>query len=181
MLHRDQAKMLAVVCGLVAAFIIGFWMPRKARENHLWRAVEQSQQLVEQSDMGGSGLIRLAGQVVQLQNAAAQAEKYVPEGDHLADLLRSLSTSLAEIEAQSVITETQPPVIGPQYGVIPVKQRFRASFTQVHDYLQRVEAIQRLVQINHVQVRRPMRESDPLLEISIDLSAFFIPETGGGP
>lgn len=197
-IEKDQLRALLVLSALTLLFVCGLWLPYHFRMRQLQQRIDAAQKQFAADQQATKNLVSLAADVMELKEILSGAQKYVPEQNELADLLKQLS---ADMQAAAGRSDTAGGRIYDQeiqtgaitnyanYSILPVTLRFKGSYQALDSFLRRIEAMNRLVRIDKLEVQGKPRSStdpkatqpaasviqSPVLSVFIELSAFFSP------
>jgi Tfp pilus assembly protein PilO len=174
-LERDQINAIVTVAFLSAAFVFGLWLPHQVREKQLNERIEAAQKEMGFNRDNARTMTNLAREVIELKKIVSTMDKHVPESSELAQLLRSLSTELANSTVAGQEILAHPIVHGRDYNVIPLTLLFRGSFRDVFSFLKKSESMRRLIRINRVEIQGDSDQSENDLDVRVELSTFFVP------
>lgn len=180
-IERDQWRTLMVLGVIAGVFTLAFWLPNHLHEGRLYAKLAQADASLSGEGHRPEKLAGLVRQVADLQAVTHQSQKYVPQSDELAELLRQLSM---ELQAQRVVgqeIQTSAIIHGDTYSVIPVTLRFEGSFPAVYGFLQRVESMRRMIRITRLEVDGDVQRVDQPLSVRVELYTFFARPSGGNP
>jgi Tfp pilus assembly protein PilO len=173
--ERTQARTAALIVALSLLFVFGLWLPQHLREGRLRERIELARGQRAADGDKAAELSALSKAVIQMQSTMAQSPKTVPPQGELAALLRQLTSASASrgIAGQEVVT--QPVIAGHDYSIMPLSLNMRAPFPAVFAYLDRVESLPRIIQINKLEMTGNFAQPLEPLTVRIELSAFFSP------
>jgi Tfp pilus assembly protein PilO len=178
-IERDQAVTLLIVLLFVAAAVVGGWLPRRLQEQRLRDQIDTLKSQLGQESSNTPELGKLSRNVGDLRKAVHESSRFVPRDPDLADLLRSLSATLADLKVTDQEIQTQPIVAGAEYSVIPITLRFRGPFPAAYGFLRRVETMRRMVRVTRFDVAGSAEHPDDPPSVRVELCGFYAPgETG---
>ena len=166
----------AILCGLT----FGLWYPYHRVRVDTQQKIDTARKELGLSPDGSDDWTTLPTNVAMLREQTTGAQKYVPQEDEIAEVLRGLTESL---DAHGV---RQPEVITKKikhfedYSVIPVSLQFTAGFTETYGVLKRLESLPRLIRIDELEVESNSRKRRAPLTVVLELSTFFSKVSDGG-
>ncbi|MEE9212496.1 MAG: type 4a pilus biogenesis protein PilO [Phycisphaeraceae bacterium] len=172
-IERDQVKTMLILVSLSGAFALGVYVPNKLKAANLDARIAKARYQLGFELADTRSLRRLAEDVAQLQQAVSGAQRYVPQRDELADLLRQISHQLNDQQVGEPEFQTEPIRHGPDYSVMPVSLRFTASFPEVFGFLRQIELMHRLIRIERLMIEADTGDPTRPLKVEIELSTFF--------
>ncbi len=171
-IEKDQKRTLATVGILVAAFVVGLWLPHRLQERRLHQQIKAAQKQLGFDRASSQGLGKLARDVIALREVTDQSQKYVPQETELAPLLRQLSTNLQTLDTSDQVMETETSTTGQDYSVIPVTLKFKGSFPSAFGFIKNIESMRRLVRITRLYARSDASKPGEPLTVEIQICAF---------
>lgn len=177
-IERDQIVTLGAISGLAILFVLGGWLPMQNRRSQADRQAGEISQQLSGTRQGATGLAKLARDVQALKDQVGDSPRYVPQEGELAGLLRQLSSELADQQVQDQMIQTQSMVSGEDFNLMPVRLTFRGTFPATFAFLRHIEYMDRVVQVNRLEVDGTAGADKPL-NVILDLSTFSAPMGGG--
>jgi Tfp pilus assembly protein PilO len=174
-INRSQVRLALVIVGLSLAFIFALWLPQQGRERRLQARIEAAQQQRVAERDHAADLANLSRTVAQLRTTVAQAPRSVPPQGEMAALLRQLTAEAGQDRLGQQEVGTQQVIVGTDFCLMPLNLSMKGSFPAVFAYLDRIESLPRIMQINRLDVSgNAAKPADPVA-VRIELSAFFLP------
>jgi len=180
-IERDQIRVMMVLGVTMAVFILAFWLPNHLHENRLHAELDVANKSLHQVNHNPQALAGMMRQVTDLRMLTHQSQKYVPQTDELADLLRKLSMELRDQQVIGQEVQTGSIVHGDKYSVIPITLRFQGSFPAVFGFLQRIESMRRMIRITRLEIDGDAQRVNQPLSVRVELYTFFMKPQGGKP
>ena len=172
-IERDQLKTLAIIVSLGLVFAVVIWLPGHfARQKIQTRITSARHELGIMPDHK-AGLSSWYTQVVNLRQTVNGAQKYVPEQDELADVLRGITQAMQDNPVESPELTTRDVTHFANYSVIPVSLQFSAHFPDVFGVLDAIEQMPRLIRIERLDIASNPNDPGQRLSVKLELSTFF--------
>lgn len=175
---KAQLRFALVVVGLVAVYAAGLMWPQVRAFRELNGRIAQAEQELGLTKGRTDGLAILAGEVDALRRAAGENNKEIPNHEELAKVLHDISV---QIEAENLTGQgisTQPTVEKQDYVTLPVDLTFRGNSVSVFRFIDRIEAMPRLMQVESVNVIK--NADDPsTVQAVLRLMTYFRQGEGG--
>ncbi len=180
-IERDQMRVMLVLGVMMGVFVLAFWLPNHLHEKRLHAELANAKQSLHVDNHSPEAMAGMMRQVTDLRTLTHQSQKYVPQTDELADLLRQLSIELYSQKVTGQEIQTGSIVHGDQYSVIPVTLRFQGSFPAVFGFLQRIESMRRMIRITRLELDGDAQRVNEPLAVLVELYTFFLKPQGGRP
>lgn len=174
--ERDQIKTLLILVGIVAAFVLGVWLPLNSKRKRVEASMAELQQTMQGDRTMAVGLAAMGAQINALQIAVDRSDKIVPNQNELASLLRDWSTELDAQQVEGQDIDPQEMYVGQDYTLIPIKLKFHGSFMAAFRFLRHVESMNRLIRFGSIQMNGNPDEAEEPLIVRVELSTFFMPD-----
>lgn len=172
-IERDQMRTMMILGVMTGVFTLGFWLPNHLHEKRLNRQLQVAEKNLSEVHHDPEKLAVMVRQVADLKAMSQQSQKYVPQTDELADLLRQLSIELERQHVSGQEVHTGGIIHGQQYSVIPVTLRFKGSFPAVFGFLSSIESMQRMIRVTKLDFDGDAQQVNELLSVRIELYTFF--------
>lgn len=179
-IERDQFRAMIILGVMTGIFGLGFWLPNHLHENRLHAQLKMAEDSLKAEQHDPEKLAVMVRQVSDLKALTLQSQKYVPQSDELADLLRQLSIELERQRVTGQEIQTGTIIHGQEYSVVPITLRFKGSFPAVFGFLQRIESMQRMIRVTKLDFDGDAAHVNELLSVRIELYTFFAEVKGAG-
>ncbi len=172
-IERDQLKTLAIIGVLFVLFAAAIWLPGHFTRQSLERRIDAARHALGVMPDQGAGLSEWYAQVIDLREQVRGAQRYVPEKDELAQVLRGLTAAMQQHQVTHPELTTRDVQHFANYSLIPANVQFSAPFPQVFGVLDEIEAMPRLIRIDRLDIESNPQRSDMPLAVTMELSTFF--------
>ena len=172
-IERDQMRAMLILGVMTGIFTLGFWLPNHLHEKSLHAQLQSVKHELATNHHDPDKLAMLVRQVSDLKSLTTQSQKYVPQSDELADLLRQLSVELQRQHVTGQEIQTGSIVDGDEYSVVPITLRFKGSFPAVFGFLKRIESMQRMIRVTKLDFDGDATHINQPLSVRIVLYTFF--------
>ena len=179
LIEKDQTRAMIILGVMTGVFALGFWLPNRLLENRLQAELTEVQETLAVDRHDPEKLAVMVRQVSDLKALTQQSQKYVPQSDELADLLRQLSIELERQSVSGQEIQTGKIIHGQEYSVVPITLRFKGSFPAVFGFLQRIESMQRMIRVTKLDFDGDSERVNEPLRVRIELYTFFTEVDGG--
>lgn len=173
LIEKDQVRAMIILGVMTGIFGLGFWLPNRLHENRLNAELEDVKESLVVDKHDPEKLAVMVRQVGDLKALTQQSQKYVPQSDELADLLRQLSIELERQSVSGQEIQTGTIIHGQEYSVVPITLRFKGSFPAVFGFLQRIESMQRMIRVTKLDFDGDSEHVNEPLRVRIELYTFF--------
>lgn len=171
-IERDQKIALAAALALIGGFVIFGWWPRRLERAALEERISAHQTQLGVDRRGAMGLEEMRRHVAELRDQAAHANKVVPTGSELADVLHRLNAELHGQDMTQVEIQTESMVEGADFNVIPLMLKFTGEFGGVFSVVKSIESMSRLTRINRLEIAGvPTQPAEPVT-VRLELTTF---------
>ncbi len=171
-IERDMWKTTIILAGMIVLFVLMVWLPGRVHARQLEQRRIAAQTLLKEGTEAREQIPTLQAHVDELRLLVDATSRYVPHEPQLAELMRQLSQTLEEHKAQNVSTRHGVAFQGERYTTIPITLQFRATFVNLFLIVERIESMHRLVRIDKLDVLGSRDNSEALLDVSMQISAF---------
>lgn len=159
-----NVAVIAVVLGLTSAFSFGLLMPgfAKLKEARAEVAVEAEKTRTEQQQVGD--VSKLFASIMELDEQMRDFRSRLPADRDFGDFLRDLSNNLLQAGVENYAVQPRParevdparlpPALAQTQGttILPVSISFESGFSQVFDFLAKIEAMPRLTHVETISL-----------------------------
>ncbi len=180
-IDRSRARLLLVILGLAVVFAAGSWWPAQRAQSGLSKRISEAQAKLQSERLGVGDLPALVTEIGAMERELAAGPRQVPTHNDVAELLRSLCTLMDEHQLSDQQIVTQAIVHGRDYSLMPLRLEFTGMFPQVYGFLQKLEALPRMVRVMKVQMNRDTPDRVSGVRTTLELSAVFAPPREGKP
>ncbi len=175
---KSQVRLASIIAIAVAVYAALAWWP-------LMRDIQRTRQQIAtgEKELGitrgrTDGLAQLAHRVDQLRARSAMNNKDIPASAEVAGVLRQLSL---EIEAASLTGQgisTRESQKRDEVIELPVELSFAGPSTAVFGFVERIENMPRLIQVDSMQIQRNA-DKGGTVDAAVRLRTFFSPGQEG--
>jgi hypothetical protein len=181
MLDRfHEIKPWVIAGAVLGGLFIGVWYPYHHLRSQMQRQIDEARVELGLSLDGSDDWTTLPTHVAMLRERTRGAQKYVPQQDEIAEVLRGLTTSLDAHGVTRPEVTTKKAKHFADYSVIPVSVQFTAQFPETFGVLKRLESLPRLIRIERLELESNARERWAPLTVGLELSTFFSQADDGG-
>lgn len=173
MIERDQWKFLTVLGVLLLAFGIGIYLPAYYQRSKIHERIDAAKAELGIDPAALAGLNRYHTRVIALREEVSGAQRYVPQVEEIASVLRGLTQSLDAHDTAQPEVLTGAARRFADYSVVPVSLRFEAPFPAAFGVLDRIESMPRLIRIDELHFQADARRLDAPMSVQLELSTFF--------
>ncbi len=169
--ERAELRLIAALLCVVAVFTVGLWLPNVSRAQELREEILKLEKDLGVSRDRSDDLARLAHDVDRLREKMASTNKVIPEQGELAGFLRELSVQIDQEQLTDQGLSTGSIREGDEYTTLPVELTFSGNSLAVFRFVNRVEEMPRLVQVDRLVVEDG--PEDGRVQVEMDLNTFF--------
>jgi len=172
-------RTIAAAIGLIALVGVAAWFPAYHDTKSLRGKIARvDDELLGVSAHEADGLEAL---YVREKRARAELDarhKTIPQDGELAELLRVLTSEMNELELVDANVSTLATLKSSGYESLPIIITFRGRSTNAFEFIYRVEAMPRLVQVTHVQLHASKHDVGEVTG-EVQLNAYYYGHEGG--
>lgn len=169
----------------LAAFLLGaldwqFWYgPRSEYLSELQDQVLQRRTELDAKKVKTNARAEVEREVRDLSADLKRAETQLPDQREIADLLSNIAATGRAAGLDIVLFRQKPEAYHDFYASVPVQMEMRGTFADVVNFVDRVRGLDRIVNIQDIQLRKPRLEGDRmLLDAACTATTFrFLDET----
>ena len=169
-LPRQQR--IGILAGLIIALLALDWYlfysPRSDQISKLSQDIENSQIERNKKKKLAANIPKLKKQLQELGGMLKEAVAQLPDRKEIPDLLSSISTKAREAGLQILIFRPKAENVKDFYAEIPVDIVVRGGFHDVVTFFDAVGGLNRLVNIQNIEIKNPKPEGD---RMSVETSA----------
>ncbi len=178
-IEKDILLSVGATVGIMAVFFAFVWMP-----NHRCLTMTQADLLAVESELKTElvkveHLSALSDEVKRIESQLKASDKILGSKRELGKLLRTFSTELRKHGISDKSIQTQSHRREADYIVLPVTLSFKGSFDGTFDFLKRLEQLSNPMHINRLSMKRRIDKGEDLIDVRVELNAFFAPQEGG--
>ncbi|MFN8543521.1 MAG: type 4a pilus biogenesis protein PilO [Candidatus Binatia bacterium] len=181
----DDLKERPVWLVVLGAFLLGaldwqFWYgAQAARLGDLQDQAMQRRTELETKKTKMNARAEVEREVRDLSADLKRAQAQLPDQREIADLLSSIAASARSAGLDIVLFRQKPEVYHDFYADVPVQMEMRGTFQDVGAFLEKVKALDRIVNIRDIQLKKPRVEGERvLLDAGCTATTFrFLDET----
>jgi Tfp pilus assembly protein PilO len=179
-IEKDQWRFLGVIAVLLVLFGVGVWVPATMERSRLMERIQRAEADLAAGTGETEELRRLTREVADLREVTRRPQRYVPEQDELAEVLKSLTESLAAPGVRVSEIVVSDPKDFRDYSVIPVTLSFDGPFLAAFEVLNEIESLSRMVRFDDLSFAMDPRRPSADVGVSLKLVTFFSPTAEGG-
>jgi Tfp pilus assembly protein PilO len=179
-IDRGTVRLWAALLGLLALFAGGVLLPYGIKDARLRERIEAARADLGIGEVDNAGLVRLYGEVEDLREQVGGRGQYVPNEDEISLVLQDLTLLINApgVTGQEIITNKTKMFL--DYNILPVKMQFSAPFATAYDLVRRIESLSRVVRVDGLELEAQDDYPFRPLVVSLELSAFYASDNGGG-
>jgi len=151
---KSQMRFGLIVAGLVVAYAAGLWWPQANAIKKFNGQIAEAEQQLGMTKGRTDGLAELATEVDDLRRMVETNNKEIPEHAELATVLRDISLQIESTNLAGQGISTKPTIEKPDYVALPVDLTFSGSSVSVFRFIDRVESMRRLTQVEGMRRTR---------------------------
>jgi len=169
---KSQLRFGLIIAGLVAAYAVGLWWPQARRINKLHADIAEAETQLGLTRGRTDGLSQLADQVDDLRRQVETNNKEIPRHAELATVLRDISLQIESMDLTGQGISTQPTIERTDYVALPVDLTFSGSSVSAFRFIDRIESMRRLTQVESMEVRK-MPDQPDQVQAMVKLKTYF--------
>lgn len=177
-LDKRQMRFGLVILGLVVVYVAGLWWPQQRQISATQNQIAEFEQQLGLTKGRTDGLSILAGEVDELRRMIATNNKEIPEHAELATVLREISLQIETMQLTGQGISTRPTVEKDDYVILPVDLTFRGGSTSVFRFINEIESMRRLTQVESIEVIKSI-DTPGEVQANVKLMTYFSQSEGG--
>jgi Tfp pilus assembly protein PilO len=172
-IEKDQLVTLGMVVALGALFAVGVWMPARERSVEIERRITAAKSELGMTAVAKDELTQLNAQVTDLRKVVSGAQRYVPVGDEIAEVVRGVNEALREhgVTEQEMIARSTRRFA--DHCEIPLTVEYRSSFPVVFGALRQIESMPRLIRVDRLTLSSNPADPAKPLDVHIQMTTFY--------
>jgi Tfp pilus assembly protein PilO len=171
-IESDQIKTALALGVVVAVYALAFWLPRQREAAQLKADIAAQQRQHAANSQTAQDIARLRQAVSDLQRRAAASDASLPTTADPGALLRGVGARMADARLTDQEVQTETPVAGADYLLIPLSLRCRGSFGGVYDFLAGFESGDRLIRCTQLSISGTPTAPDEPLVVRLEVMTF---------
>ncbi len=176
-LDLPQQQKLGVLAGLIVAFLLLdyflLYSPRSAEISKLTQEIENQRNERDKKKKEVANIPKLKEQMRQLDGMLKEAVAQLPDRKEIPDLLSNISNKVKESGLEILLFRPRGENVQEFYAEIPVDIVVRGGFHNVVTFFDEVGRLNRLVNINNIEIRNPKANDDQVIMEASTLATTF--------
>lgn len=172
-IDHKQMRMSLIIVGLAVAYVGLLWWPVQNDIGALRAKIAKSEQELGIARDRTDGLAKLAEEVNRLRHEVAGSNKEVPAQSEMAAMLRELSVQIESENLTGQGINMLAAKAGEDYLTQPVELTFSGRSLDAFRFVNRLENMPRLVQVESVAMRQEPDSGGQRVKASLRLNTFF--------
>ncbi len=173
LIEKDQWKFGAVLGLVLVGFGIGIYLPARYERSKIQTRIDAAKAELGIDPAAAAGLKRYYGQGVALRDEVSGAQRYIPQMEEIASVLRGLTESLGAFETAEPEVVTRQAKDYADYSVVPVSLAFDGRFPAAYGVLDRIESMPRLIRVDRLHFQADARTLEAPMAVRLELSTFY--------
>ena len=170
-LTQDCWIVLGLVVALVAAAVIGIYMPQSSRLDELQTKIASLKQSLE-ADRRKAGVVpSLVREIEAMKSRYKDFDRRLPQHKELHGFLGEIANNLAKSNLFDRKIESGSPTEEELYQTLPIKMYCRGSYLSLAGFLQDISKMQRLTRVHTLQIDTDTKDRN--LKIEMQLNIYF--------
>jgi len=169
---KSQIRFGLIIAGLVAVYAGGLWWPQTRQIKSLNAKIAQAERDLGMTRGRTDGLSKLAAEVDELRRQIATNNKRIPRHAELATVLREISLQIETMNLTGQGISTRPTIEKPDYVALPVDLTFTGSSVAAMRFIDRMESMPRLTQVESFEIRKDPDKPDRV-QADVKLMTYF--------
>jgi len=176
-LDNRQLRFGLFIAGLVGVYVVGLWWPQQRSISARQSEIAEYEQQLGLTKGRTDGLTQLVGEVDDLRRLIATNNKEIPEHAELANVLREISLQIETMKLTGQGISTRPTVEMDDYVMLPVDLTFKGESTSVFRFIDRIESMRRLTQVESIEVLKSI-DTPGEVQANVKLNTYFSQSEG---
>ena len=176
-LDLPQQQKIGALAGLIIALLLLdyflFYSPRSDEISKLSQEIENNRNEREKKKKEVANIPKLKEQMRQLDGMLKEAVAQLPDRKEIPDLLSSISTKVKESGLDILLFRPRGESIQDFYAEIPVDIVVRGGFHNVVTFFDEVGRLNRLVNINNIELKNPKPSGDQVIMEASTMATTF--------
>jgi type IV pilus assembly protein PilO len=177
---NQKVGLIALATFLIGALDWQFWYgPQSEHLSELQDQVLQHRTELEAKKIKTNARAEAEREVRDLSADLKRAQAQLPDQREIADLLSTIAASGRSAGLDIVLFRQKPEAFHDFYASVPVQMEMRGTFQDVVNFVDRVKGLDRIVNIQDIQLSKPRLDGDRmLLDAACTATTFrFLDET----
>ena len=172
-IDKIQLRTALVVVGLVIAYAGILWWPAHQDIKSLRASIKEAERELGIALDRTDDLARLTDEVQKLRDEVTSSNKEIPEQSEMASMLRELSVQIENENLAGQGINMLAAEAGTDYLTLPVELTFSGQSLDAFRFVNRLEKMPRLVQVESMTMRREAGSKNDRVKTSMRLNTFF--------
>ena len=176
-LNLPQQQKLGVLAGLIVALLLLdyflLYSPRSEEISKVTQEIENHRNERDKKKKEVANIPKLKEQMRQLDGMLKEAVAQLPDRKEIPDLLSNISNKVKESGLEILLFRPRGENVQEFYAEIPVDIVVRGKFHDVVTFFDEVGRLNRLVNINNIEIRNPKANDDQVIMEASTLTTTF--------
>lgn len=176
-LNLPQQQKLGALAGLIVALLLLdyflLYSPRSEEISKVTQEIEKHRNERDRKKKEIASIPKLKEQMRQLDGMLKEAVAQLPDRKEIPDLLDSISNKVKESGLEILLFRPRAENVQEFYAEIPVDIVVRGGFHNVVIFFDEVGRLNRLVNINNIEIRNPKANDDQVIMEASTLATTF--------
>lgn len=172
-IDKMQMRTGMIIAGLAVAYAGLLWWPAHRHIRSLEAQITENEQALGIARDRTDGLAKLANEVNKLRAEVAGSNKEIPDQGEMAAMLRELSVQIENENLTGQGINMLAAKAGHDYLTQPVELTFSGRSLDAFRFVNRLENMPRLVQVESVAMRQESGTQGQRVKASMRLNTFF--------
>ncbi len=176
-LNLPQQQKLGALAGLIVALLLLdyflLYSPRSEEISKVTQEIEKHRNERDRKKKEIASIPKLKEQMRQLDGMLKEAVAQLPDRKEIPDLLDSISNKVKESGLEILLFRPRAENVQEFYAEIPVDIVVRGGFHNVVIFFDEVGRLNRLVNINNIEIRNPKANDDQVIMEASTLTTTF--------
>lgn len=180
---RRQAVIGGVLTALVLGFAGGVWWPMRQAIQADRRAIQTLETKLSMVDHRRQTMVDLAEEVRRLNAELRGRRRVIAPAGEMPAILRQISLQIERAALRSEGITTGETIDQKHVRALPVELFVGGSASSVLDFVESIESMPRLVQVDRLQIANgdePRPSKEPTVNAQMRLTAYLQAPEGGG-
>ena len=144
--------MVGILVFVATLFLLAFYLPNTAEIRRMKGELRQDRDAFRRDQQTAQALQGLAAEVGELREVIVHLDKQLPAQRQLDQFLRDLTVRMEAESLDLLGIKPEPVQKGQQLDEMPIQIGFCGSFAGTHRFLRRLESMQRITRVDHLQL-----------------------------
>ncbi len=150
--EKQQMVILIVAAAMVAAFVLGRYLPLLAKKKAALRQLKEQSAVIEKGEADRRILPGLTEQLAHDASAIANYDAQVPAQRQLGEFLETISAAMREYKLVETLIQPGQEKQAASLGVIPLDIRCKGTLDQLFRFYTALQRMPRAVRIGEVNL-----------------------------